>query len=643
MVQESPSRSAHRGSRLVGLLLAVVIAWSSVVAEDQSNGGRQDSNVEEPTRDAKRLALAVLRQIKRLDENYRDASGEPIESQAIEARRHLARVETVLESFEGTLKAARRGADQSTRAELDKLDRVVRKHYDRAVSDFGPPRRKAVAVSPLKEGQVFSLTGEARTVLGFSGFKRPNAAPRVSESSSNFALGFEGRFAPAATTNLLFGFDHERKVQRSKQTNTRFGIRGLQELNRAWSLEGGFDLSHYADKTITANSFSDFLLFAKTHMRNRYQQLNIGLSLNNHSYTNRVDEGYKDFTFQTDGQTVLGHGRIKARLRYMSRSQDVEAFSHKEFNPAVVWEFVQGGNEVGAEYQSISHGELDSTQQARLAGFSDVKRYKLHLHLVGREGNASRRWGPELHIYSYPNNEDASFLDLKVIRRSTSRDSKVRISSADIVYRRYSGETQYDFIQLTYRKDNRPLGSGRYFKWNVAARAYLEQSDNDDLAQLSNFAPAHTADFYVGFGWNKSGRGWLQRLSIGPVAAARFYIDTDRADAYDGDLTDVNYIFPNPRNYARAGVEAGIGGVSSAGVTWQVDLRWLWTFLYAADPSRTSNQLELNSRVTYPVAREWMLDGFAKFHRSRTELDSFSDLNKNDVGVQLRYLFDLSQ
>ncbi len=643
MIHLCPIRSVRQRGPVLSLLLVMLIALSSVAAEDSANALQQGDELDRQVRDARRQALAVLRQIKRLDENYRDASGEPIQSKVTEAQRHLARVETVLESFQKTLQTARRSADQSTRAELDKLDRVVRKHYDRAVSDFGPPRREAVAVTPLREGQVFSLTGEARTVLGFSGFKRPNAAPRISESSSNFALGFEGRFAPAARTNLLFGFDHERKVQRSKQTNTRFGVKALHELNRTWSLEGGLDLSHYADKTITVNSFSDFLLFAKTQMRNRYQQLNVGLSLNNHSYTNRVDEGYKDFTFQTDGQTVFGPGRIKARLRYMSRSQDIEALSHKEFNPAVVWEFVRGGNEVGAEYQSISHGDLDSTQQARLAGFSDVKRYKLHLHLVGREGNASRRWGPELHIYSYPNNEDAGFLDLKVIRRSTSRDSKVKISSADIVYRRYSGETQYDFIQLTYRKDNRPLGSGRYFKWNVAARAYLEQSDNDDLAQFSNFAPAHTADFYVAFGWAKPGRGWLQRLSIGPVASTRFYIDTDRADAYDGDLTDVNYIFPNPRNFARVGIEAGMGGVSTAGVTWQVDLRWLLTFLYAADPSRTSNQLELNSRVTYPVAQEWMLDGFAKFHRSRTELDSFSDLNKNDVGVQLRYLFDFSQ
>lgn len=623
---------------IVRLLLAILIAWSSAGAQNAASDSHKNDTIESQVRDVKRLALAVLRQIKRLDEEYRDSSGEPIEQQSTEARRHLARVESILQTFESSLAAAREKAGPENRKELAKLDRVVRKHYDRAVGDFGPPLHEAVAISPLQEGQVFTLTGEARSVLGFSGYKRPNTNPQQKASAANFALGFEGQFAPAEKTSLIFGFDHDRKVQRSKQTNTRFGIKARQELNKTVSLEGGFDLSHYSDKTVAVNSFSDFLLFARTQMRTRHQRLNVGLSLNNHSYTNRVDQGYKDFTFNTDGQTVLGSGVIKARLRFMNRSQDVEILSHKDFNPAVVWEFTQGGSEVGAEYQSISHGNLDGTAQAIAAGFSDVKRYKLHLHLAGRTGKSSKRWGPELHIYRYPNNEEGNFLDLKIIRRTSDRDDKIRISSADIVYRHYSGDGQFDFLQLTYRKDNRPLGSGRYFKWNTALRAYLEQSDD-----LANLAPAHTADLYVGFGWIKSGRGWLQRLSVGPVASTRFFIDTERADAYDEDVKDASFIFPNPRNYIQFGLEAGMGGITTAGITWRADLRWTWRLLYAADPSRSANTLELDTRAGYPVADDWMLDGFVKFHRSRTEVDSFADLNKNDVGVQLRYLFDLSR
>lgn len=644
MAQPSLSRSARYTGLLVRLLLVLLVALPSVAAEDGSDGSGAAQSFDQQTREAKRLALAVLRQVKRLDENFRDASGEPIQSRKLTAQRQLVRVEAVLESFEGAVEESLVGANRETRKELKKLRRVVRKHYDRALSDFGPPRREQVPSSPLEEGRVFALTGEARAVLGYSGFKRPNANPQVDASAANFALGFQGQYKPAAKTNLLFGFDHDRKVDRSKQTNTRFQVKALQQVNQTLSFDGGLNLSHYSDKTLVLNSQSDFTLFANSHVQTRYQRLNAGISLNNHSYTNRVDEGYKDFTFKADGYTALGPGRIKARLQYLNRSQDVEALSHSEFNPAVVWEFVEGGSEAGAEYQSISHGDLTAAQQAQTGGtFTDIKRYKLHLHMASTSGRNTSRWGPELHIHKYPNNDERGFLDAKVFRRWSGRDSKIKTSSFDLVYRHYSGETQYDFLQLTYRKDTRPLGSGRYFKWNTALRAYLEQSDNDDTANFAIFAPAHTADFYIGFGWIKSGRGWLQRLSIGPIVAARFYIDTDRADAYDEDLTDVNYIFPNPRNYARTGLEISMSGVAAPNITWRARLRWALTFMYAADPSRTTNKIDLDSRISFPVGQDLMLDGTLRLHRTRAELDSFSDLNKNEIGAQLRYLFDLSR
>lgn len=205
----------------------------------------------------------------------------------------------------------------------------------------------------------------------------------------------------------------------------------------------------------------------------------------------------------------------------------------------------------------------------------------------------------------------------------------------------YQDTLRFDFAQAQYRRNSRPIGAGFYSRFNLAARYYIEASDKDDSLRFSNVHPPHTVDVYYRFGWSRSSKGTLRTLSIGPVLATKAFLDTERADAFDEDIVDVDFLLRNPQNSARIGFDVAAGLAIDPGITAHAELSFIQTALYNADPIRSVGILELKIRFTYPVNREWFVDGYGNLHSTRADIESSADLDKSQVGVQVRYLFDV--
>lgn len=95
------------------------------------------------------------------------------------------------------------------------------------------------------------------------------------------------------------------------------------------------------------------------------------------------------------------------------------------------------------------------------------------------------------------------------------------------------------------------------------------------------------------------------------------------------------------RPNAGPGFDVAAGLAIGPGITGNVELSFIQSALYNADPIRSVGILELKIRFTYPVNREWSVDGYGNLHSTRADIESSADLDKSQVGVQVRYLFDV--
>ena len=632
------------------VLLATAPVGATGVKEQHEQLGSQVDR-------AQALALATLKQIKQLDRDCRGADGMPLAGKQADARTRLARIEHLVTSFDDVSEQAFQGLSRIEKdlrrhandpglasvredvprldARLKKLSANVHKYFDRSVGAFGSPQPTAGPMASLDKGSVLAISGEVTGGLGLSGYNRPNVNPSSKASATDMSLGVNGRLLPARNTNILFNLGHNTTVQRRKIGITRFGTSVLQTLPGDMIVSGGLNYMHYSDKAVKAASYGDFGLFAKFAIDRPLLHFDTKVQHVGRSYSNVEFANYGTLTLQANGVVPAGVGHLKLRLLYLKRSHDdlIDVLNHKEFNPSAVWVFAKGGSEAGISYQVFSYPNSDDSSL-------DNTRLKAHLHLKSRRAGRSSKFGPEVALYRHPDDNNRNYTDLKLIRHTTRRGGALTTTSWEAVYRIYKDTLQFDFAQITRRLHRRPIGAGGYLKFDFAGRFYTGSSGGDSLFQFAYMHPAHTADFYVSFGWSKSGTGWLQRLSFGPSIGAKFYLDTERADVFDDSVVDVDFIWRNPQNTARVGFEVSLVGATMTGITWRAEAKYQMAFLYNADPRRTTNLLEINSAMTYPVTDRWLVDGYAKLHRTRASVEAASDLDKSGIGVKVRYLFD---
>ncbi len=623
----------------------------------------------------KGLALSTLKEIKQIDTECRNSQGEPLISKMDLARNKLTKVELLRVSFENayqdaTVLLAQINNDLNSLdkneplvielkptlakigIDLDKYRKYVERYYQKAIDDFGQPMTASIASSGLGQRKNLYLSGEATIGLGSSKYERVNINPGVNISGKDLSFGLKGKYIAAAKTSVFAFVDHKSTVEQREIGLTKLGASVVQQFSPNLSATAGFDVNKYADKENEVADFSDFGIFSRLSYRNQGKRFNLNYRKVTRSYSNadesaltiipdfpaRFDLYKPDYTttsFSTDATIPAGQGEIKAQLRYFKKEVGNKFFDFEELSPSLVWTLSPSGSQLAASYQTFTHPNQDSA-------VTDNNRLKVRYHSVSRNGNSVKTWGPEVMLYQFPLAEENDYTDVKLMKKIDSRGDSYSSTKWEISYRIYSDSIQFDFAQLQYRKNIRPIVSGKYTSFNIAARYYTEASDKDDLLRFGNVHPAHTLDFYWDFGWSKSKTGFVQKFSLGPILAARMYFDTERADAFDADFVDIDFVLLNPRNSARAGMKLGMSGVSTTGTTWRANISYVWSTLYNAVPIRSTNILELNTQINYPVDDKWSVEGYSKMHRTRADIDSPADLNKLDIGIRAKYLFGLS-
>ncbi len=622
------------------------------------------------------LALSILKDIKQIDTECRDSEGDPVLTRMDLARDKLGRVELMRVSFNaacGDAEISRvqvsvglksladdeplvvelKPALAKISADMVKYRRYVDHYYQKTIDDFGQPTATLAPLAGVGVDKNLVLTGEATAELANSKYERVNTNPAIKVSGMDLSFGLKGKYTPTTKTSVLAHIDHESTVEQREIGLTNLGASVIQQFSPDFSATAGFDLNKYSDKENDIANFNDFGMFARAAYQNQGKRFDVNVRQVKRSYGNvddntptiipdnppRLDRYKPEYTttsLTTRATMPIGQGQIKAQLRYFKKTVGNKFFDFTEMNPSLIWILSPSGSELGASYQKFTHPNQDSAT-------TDNNRIKLHYYAVSRNSEGSTRWGPEVMMYRYPLAEERDYSDFKLMRQTDSRGKRYSPARWEIAYRLYSDTTQFDFAQLQYRKKSRPLGSGKYSSFNLAMRYYTEASNEDDSLRFGNVHPAHTLDTYWDFGWSMRGASWMQRLTIGPILATRMFFDTERADAFDADFVDIDFVLLNPRNSARAGFKVGMSGASPTGVSWQADVSYVWSMLYNADPKRTTNILELNTQVNYPVNEQWFVEGYSKVHRTRAEVASPADLNKLDIGIRARYLFDLAQ
>ncbi len=607
----------------------------------------------------KGLALSTLKEIKQIDTECRDNQGTPLQSKIDLARRKLIKVELLRVSFDATYQDATLLLSQTNtllkkldkneplviklkpslikiNTDLSKYHRYVERYYQSVVDDFGQPITTTIPINTVgTANSKLMLVGEATAGLGTSKYERVNLNPGVNISGKDISIGLKGKYIPTDKTSVYAFVDHKTTVEQREIGLTKLGASVVQQLTPNFSATAGLDVNKYSDAENDIANFSDMGMFSRVAYQNQAKRFNINFKQVKRTYPSANSLEYTTTNFTTNATLPTGQGKIKAQLRYFKKVNEIEFMDFTELAPSLVWTFSPSGSQLAASYQQFTHPNQDSA-------ITDNNRIKVHYHSVSRSGKSVKTWGPEVMLYQYPFAEENDYTDVKLIRKIDSRGNSYSSTRWEIAYRIYSDTIQFDFAQLQYRKNNRPIVSGKYTSFNIAARYYTEASDKDDLLRFGNVHPAHTLDFYWDFGWSNSKTGFIRKFSIGPILATRMYFDTERADAFDADFVDIDFVLLNPRNSARVGMKVGMSGVSTSGTTWRADISYIWSTLYNAVPIRSTNILELNTQINYPVNDKWAIEGYSKMHRTRADIASPADLNKFDIGIRAKYLFGLS-
>ncbi|MBD3258962.1 hypothetical protein GF377_11050 [candidate division GN15 bacterium] len=643
---------------IVGLFLTTLLLVGHVLADNESSLRKSYDETEARYTRVRGLALSILKQIKEIDSECRFTSGSVKPSKVTEARTRLGRTRLLWDAFQAaaeeteqllaaTPKKLDKAEGTSTAEEVaPKLDQIssglkkyrdaVGQYYNKAIADFGEPMRDVPQVASMPSDQTIQVSGEVTAGLAGSQYKRPNADPVQDASSTDFDFGVNARWVPSERTNVIGRLSHESTVERREISLTNFGASVIQNFSPAFTGSAGLDLRKYADKENDLADYSDMGLFARVDLQKARSRFDAQVRTSSRGYGNFERADYSTTTLLSHAYLPLGQGMTKLKLKYLSKSTEDEtiARSFNEFNPAITIEFSPRGTELGVEYQTFTHTEQDDSPL-------DNNRLRGHLHFVKRKATGTVRVGPEVNMYSYPNADDANFSDYKFIYRASNRGEKMSYNSWEAAYRAYENESLFDFAQLRWRRQTRPIGSGRYGQSALAVRYYTEASDDSDSLRFASVHPPHSIDFEYEFGWMSSGAGWLRRIKLGPVIGHTMYLDTERSDAFDEDLVDVDFVWRNPANAARIGLEAGFDMIGGNGVTARIDAGYTLSLLYNAEPSRSTSIFEIRGRLNYPVNDRWSVDGNLDMHQTRAEVESYADLDKYNIGVQVRYLFDV--
>ncbi len=645
------------------LIISVTILFCYTVAGAATpSKGKLPEQVQNATvavNRTKALALTILKQVKHIDTECRDQNGAPIKEKVPTAHNIIAKMERMHEAFEANattasgllaqteqMLAALPPDDASRsvyqpqlikmKADLAKYRRAVNRYYERTIRDFGKPAPSLPAPAGLAAGEKFSLHGEVGGSLGHSAYKRPNANPINEASSSDISLNVKGQYTPSNLTNVLFSLNHNSTVRRREIGLTNVKGTVIQHFSPHLTGRAGLDLSKYSDKANNVVNYSELGVFARLDYGGSTSHFFGELKRTSRGYGNLKTANYAVLKFNGGATLAAGKGNMKLGLTYLKKTNETKALDHVELNPRFIWQFAPSGSEVGISYHQFTHPEQNKSP-------ADNNRIKAHLHLVKQHGASTVKWGPEVYAYQFPNNDTNNYYDFKLIRQSSSFGEAVVSARWEIVYRMYDDSLKFDFAQVQYRKNKYPAGTGKYSKFNLAARYYTTSSDKDDPMRFSHVHPPHTLDVYLAFGWMKTGAAWLKRLSIGPVLGTKFYFDTERADAFDENLVEVDYLYRNPQNSARVGFELGFTAVSDQGIRWKGDISYVHSFMYNAKPLASTHIMKIASTVTYPINPQWMVDGYARFHQTRANVKSAADLDKSGVGVEVTYFFDVVQ
>ena len=640
--------------RLLVVLLSLVLCTSVFAASDEQFQQRFDDTRRYVNR-SRGLTITILKQIKQLNQECRSRDGTPLEVRSLEAQSRIARIKSLIEVFDvGTDESlellhklsqdlgkgpssSKYGPDiQKMKDDLSKYRRRVNRYYLKTIHDFGEPIAPVCLADVPTPQEKFTVTGEATMGLGSSKYKRPNADPKVSASTSDISIGVNARYAPSVRTGVFGRLSHKSTVQRRKIGLTDFGASVVHQLSPKASAKAGFDITKYSDKDNDVANYSQKGIFTRFDFVTPRLRMDADIKYQSRGYSNLNNADYKTTTFISSGIMPMNQGNLKLRLKYLKKSNDNDVLDHSEFNPSFVYQFNSTGSQFGVSYQRFKRPNVDDSPL-------ENNRLKLHLYMVRRSAMSDVKWGPEINMYKYPNLDKVNMTDLKLIYQSNSRGKRTVMIRMDAVYRRHQDTLQYDFAQFQYRRSSRPVGRGKYSRFNLATRCYIESSDKDDPLRFSNVHPPHTLDVYYVFGWQIPSASWLRTLSIGPILGTKAYFDTERSDAFDEDIIDVNFVLRNPQNNVRFGLDMTAGIAIEPGITGRAELSYVYSALYNADPIRTTSIFELKIRFSYPVNREWFVDGYTNFHSTRAEIKSAADLDKSVIGVQVRYLFDVRQ
>lgn len=655
----SPDQSARRRRRYwaIGLMLLLFITggYCQAGALDEGTANERMEQIDKSAERLRSLTLSLLHQIKALESTYGEASP-PVSSSPVSVYDQLATIELLKESFNRnhhelsrSLSELERDLGRSEgdwvdgtqkyiaelRADLGKYQRVVDKAHGDAIDRYGKPAARTPD-APEKPLNALQLRGEVTGTLGQAKHKRPNASPELDASQTEFGFDLTARANPSRKVGITANLNRHSTVERREITLSGFGASVDYKPNTRFTGTAGFKRSGYGESDADTLDFADFQLFANARYQTDIWRLNGRIHRTSRSYDELEIADFAHKGISLDATQMRGLGKLMLRLDWQKKDySEIDAADVSDFHPRFTWETSPNGIELGGSYQSITYPEADESPR-------ETKRLKAHLYRQKRAAGARSYWGPEVAKYSFPNVDNADFYDFKFVHNSQSALDGYRMRSFDVVYRMYPDSGNFDFVQMRWQRQSRPSGSGGYNQFTLAARYYTEASDSDDPLRFSNVHPPHTVDMYWSFGWSKAGTGTFRGLSLGPILAGRMYIDTERDDAF-GDVNDIDYILQNPQNTVRFGGKLTVSGATPAGMRLRGELSYVHSILVFADPVRSTGILNFFAQASYPLSPRLMTDFVADYHRTRADIDSYADLDKTGVKLQVRYLFNVQQ
>ena len=611
---------------------------------------------------ARGLTLAALRQLKEIDTEFRMASGEPRPDLSVAANQRMWETKKLIDAFDKVSaqirdlksefdKVANQATDDQRRSveavvkETNKYDRHLDRFYGDAVRDFGEPRPVEIATIGTPQNKNVVLRGEAKFGLGSSKYKRP-AVVGVDFSGSELELGVNGNWRPAPPVNVAFNFNHQNTTERREIGVTDFGATSSFAVSPAATIRAGFAYQGYDDKENDLAKFGDTRLNAGFNYRGEKWQIDAGVEKRDRSFDENEAADFGSTRLNATTTLLMDMGHLRFTIDHLSKNNDVDSLRDaRDLNARVQLRFAGGKTELNVGYRSVSYPNIDEEFQGVATIFGvlpeDNNKISAQLQFLSTSGTKTRRQGPKVILYQYPNGDDKDIYDIGYDIESRARGERMSTFRFNALTRLYKDTLQHDYAQLKLSRASQPIGVGGFSQWSLTARYYLTSPDEDDPFRLAKLPPPHTLDLYYTAGWGGSSGGSLRQWSIGPILGGTFFIDPEREDAYEDD--DNNLIFPHPANVATVGVASRWIFVFSDWVNWDLDARYELDYTYASDPTSTNGKFKLRSKLGYTLDERIAFDGVIDYRMARADFDSPSDYDDYTIKVTARYLFEVER